>query len=358
MGEKLNFSIDHIDPLGQGVHKSETGVCFIQKTLPGDRGTAEIIKRSKGVSFARLLTIDSPSPDRISPECPHFSICPGCQFLHTTYDVELKTKKESLARMLRPLDVKSIETHAAPRRWSYRNRMQHHYDVAINKLGLRTPDGIVEIPQCLMPNDQLKDAYKELQHNWKNLVSPHQRQGHIEIYAKDGQVQTSINRPYADGGFSQVFEEMNQKALQLVEKFTGDLEINIALDLFGGAGNLSKHLDAQTYVVDGVIPTEELANKQKFIQMDLYKSNALHALSSKIQSNIDLLLVDPPRSGFQGLKSFVTQFNPKYLVYMSCFAPTMIRDLKELGVLSPIIHLLDFFPSTHHIETLALVRLK
>ena len=359
MGEKLNFSIDHIDPLGQGVHKSESGVCFIHKTLPGDRGSAEIMKRSKGVSFAKLLSIDTPSPHRIKPKCEHFAQCPGCQFLHAPYEFELETKRNSLLRMLRPLGCERVITHAAPRRWSYRNRMQLHYDLNLGVLGHRTPQGIVEIPNCLMPNDELMPAFKQLQQNWKSLVAHlPKRDGHIEIYATPEGVKTSVNQPYADGGFSQVFAQMNEKALALVQEFTSKLAINSALDLFGGAGNLSKHLTCSTLVVDGVIPSGEMANKQKFIQLDLYANNALHALSRHLEGSVDLMLVDPPRSGFQGLDKFIEKFNPRFLVYMSCFAPTMIRDLKQANIDCKEIHLLDFFPSTHHVESLALLRLK
>tara|TARA_R110000868_G_scaffold183422_2_gene424707 strand:- start:3133 stop:4212 length:1080 start_codon:yes stop_codon:yes gene_type:complete len=359
MGEKLNFSIDHIDPLGQGVHKSESGVCFIHKTLPGDRGSAELVKRSKGVSFAKLISIDEPSPHRIKPECEHFTQCPGCQFLHAPYEFELETKRNSLLRMLKPLGCERVIAHAAPRRWSYRNRMQLHYDLTQNRLGHRTPQGIIEIPNCLMPNDELMPSFKELQTNWKSLVAHlPTRQGHIEIYASETGVKTSINQPYAEGGFSQVFSEMNEKALALVQKFTSKLAINSALDLFGGAGNLSKHLNCSTLVVDGVIPSAELTSKQKFIQLDLYASNALHALNKHRDEVVDLMLVDPPRSGFLGLDKFIEKYDPKYLVYMSCFAPTMIRDLKQAKIGAEEIHLLDFFPSTHHVESLALLRLK
>src|SRR5690606_24798700 len=113
---------------------------------------------------------------------------------------ELQSKKNSLERMLRPLNPKAVEVHAAPRRWSYRNRMQLHYDLHLGKLGLRTPNGIVEIPNCLMPNEQLATRFIELQLNWKELVKGHGPQGHIEIYAKESGVQTTVNEQYADGG--------------------------------------------------------------------------------------------------------------------------------------------------------------
>ncbi len=83
---KIDFNIDHIDPLGQGVSKSNERVTFIKKTLPGERGDARLISAKKGVEFASLETLTQKSPDRITPECTHFDHCNGCDFLHTSYE--------------------------------------------------------------------------------------------------------------------------------------------------------------------------------------------------------------------------------------------------------------------------------
>lgn len=359
MGEKLHFHIDHIDPLGQGVHKDGATVCFIPKTLPGETGIAEVVKRSKGVSFGKLISVEATAPERIKPECKHFDLCPGCQFLHAPYEFELLTKQQSMLRLFRNLGVTEVNTHAAPRRWSYRNRMQLHYDKVKNVIGVQTPNAILPIPSCLMPNSELKAEFEQLQKTWRELVERQPSQGHIELYAKDGAVKTSVNRPYADGGFTQVFAEMNDKALKLVQDFTQGQKISSTLDLFGGAGNLSKHLiESKVLVVDGVTPDQSINSLHDFMQLDLYSKSALYELKKRIHKPIDLMLVDPPRSGFQGLKDFVLEFKPKHLVYMSCFAPTMVRDLRELAIKKIDLHLLDFFPSTHHLETLAFIELK
>ncbi len=51
---KVEFEIDHIDPLGQGVSKQGETITFVAGTLPGESGTATVYKRAKGVQFARL----------------------------------------------------------------------------------------------------------------------------------------------------------------------------------------------------------------------------------------------------------------------------------------------------------------
>ncbi len=365
MGEKLNFHIDHLDPLGQGVHKDAAGITFIPKTLPGEQGVALITKRARGVNFARAISLESAAPERLVPVCPHYSECPGCQYLHAPYGIELENKQRALERLLKPLALENgseIFVHSAPKRWSYRNRLQLHYDLPLKKLGMLTDKGILPIPDCLMPNEDLLDAFVQLQQNWQGLIVDGQKQGHIEIYAKDGKVHTSVNRPYSHGGFTQVYKEMNDKALELIREHTQGLAINHAFDLFGGSGNLSAHLhEAKVHVVDGVRPEAQMAQHQSFISLNLFAKDGLNSLLKLSQrSDSDLLLVDPPRSGFVGLADYVNRFQPKNLVYMSCFTPTMVRDLKQLNIKNSQLefHLLDFFPATQHFETLAFIRLK
>ena len=75
----IEFEIDNIDPLGQGVSKMGGNITFVAGTLPGETGTALVYRRAKGVQFARLQSLDKVSDKRIEPECPHFDRCPGFQ---------------------------------------------------------------------------------------------------------------------------------------------------------------------------------------------------------------------------------------------------------------------------------------
>ena len=96
--EQRPFEIEHIDPLGQGVSK-KSKITFIEKTLPGEIGQATIYKEAKGVSFGFIKNADDielESKDRVAPECPHYWECPGCQYLHTTYENEILFKKKKV----------------------------------------------------------------------------------------------------------------------------------------------------------------------------------------------------------------------------------------------------------------------
>ena len=146
----VEFEIDHIDPLGQGVSKTDGVITFIAGTLPGESGTATVYKRAKGVQFARLDTLTRAAENRIEPICPHFKTCPGCQFLHTDYESELSYKKAALARHLVNLEIGEgeIEVVSAPHRLDYRNRVQLHYRHQYIGMLDTVANEVLEIPRC------------------------------------------------------------------------------------------------------------------------------------------------------------------------------------------------------------------
>ena len=55
---KVDFQIENIDSLGQGVSKLNNEVHFIAKTLPGETGTARVLKQKKNVGIARVDKLD------------------------------------------------------------------------------------------------------------------------------------------------------------------------------------------------------------------------------------------------------------------------------------------------------------
>jgi tRNA/tmRNA/rRNA uracil-C5-methylase (TrmA/RlmC/RlmD family) len=76
---------------------------------------------------------------------------------------------------------------------------------------------------------------------------------------------------------------------------------------------------------------------------------------------VRLLYVNPPRTGLEpAVRDWATEeFQPNRLAYLSCSAGTLSRDLAVLTAAGYTVDALipyDFFPQTHHVETLALLR--
>jgi 23S rRNA (uracil1939-C5)-methyltransferase len=352
---KIHFKIEHIDPLGQGVYKDQNNIYFIPKTLPNESGIAHTVQKKKGVNFARLDSLDNPSPIRQHPLCQHFLQCPGCHFLHCDYASELEFKKASFKKMLQGIKS-TLEPIiiAADERLGYRNRIQLHYSKNSKKLGFidAQKNTIVEVPECLIVEDLIKQKLSELYQNnkWLELVKQEPAEGHLELYNREGSVQISCNARYAHGGFTQVNHQMNLKLVELVQSFYTDRSnTESLLDIFGGSGNLSHQLNLQKTIIDYY--TQDPSHKN-YVHLDLLEDNCLAKFTRKFaMTRVDHFIVDPPRKGFPSLNEWAKQYNPKTICYVSCHPQTMIRDLKALeGYQASKIFMLDLFPSTFHFE--------
>jgi 23S rRNA (uracil1939-C5)-methyltransferase len=160
---KKDFHIQNIDPLGQGVSKTEGDVTFIKKTLPDESGIAEIITSKKGVTFATLKTLTNKSPDRITPVCSYFEQCNGCDFLHTSYEKEVEFKKFNILRSLKSFGIDDVHFHESRERIGYRNRVQLHFSRSQNKIGyLDVNRKIVNIKNCIIASPLIQKKIKEI----------------------------------------------------------------------------------------------------------------------------------------------------------------------------------------------------
>ncbi len=364
------FKIAHIDPLGQGVSKLEEKICFIPKTLPGETGTYRTKKENSKIQFGSIDTLDEYSEHRIDPICTHFNDCPSCDYLHTNYEFEIELKKQAFVHQFKSLLTQEelldkLEIVKAPERIGYRNRIQLHYDLKLEKLGaINGKTGqIAPIPNCLIGNKLIEDGITQLYKNndWINKANNFkQARGHIEVSSNKGEIRFHWNKPYSADGFTQVHESMNKILCNEVNKCFESMEgVEKILDLFGGSGNLSQNFNKKTFVVDNY--PHKMKNKfQKFVKTNIYKTEPELFINSLDTGSFDLFLLDPPRSGLKNLKNWTNAIEPKYLLYISCFAPKMIRDLSLVVDQFDIqkIQLLDLFPSTHHFETLILLKNK
>ena len=372
---KLEFHIQSTDHFGQGVHKDGKRIVFIPKTLPGETGEAEVIEKKKGVEFAVLTHLENPSPQRIEAECPHFAECQACAYLHTPYEQEMIFKRESLENQLKTLakdgqSLPPVKAFSSPTRFGQRNRLQLHFDKNHKRLGLLRKNknnqyDILPIPQCLLPTSRLKESLQALYREawWERPEFEKSGDSGVVILKelKSGDIQLTVDSNYAGGSFEQVHREMNDKALQLIEEFI-QREVQQdakTLDLFGGRGNLSvSEKLGESWVIDIYGQYDKFGQPprphQHYLSCNLFKTS-----SWKLRQQLpptfspDLIIVDPPRSGFKQMAEYAEDWKPQHIVAMSCQSSTLMRDLKPLkNYTMQNIYLLDFFPGTFHYESL------
>ncbi len=127
------LSIRALSSDGAGIAKTDGYPIFVKDALPGDTVTARLTKVKKDLAFAKLLTVDEASPDRVSSRCETARSCGGCMLQELAYEKQLIYKDDKVYNCL--LRIAGIpakildEAHEEPigmeRPWRYRNKAQY-----------------------------------------------------------------------------------------------------------------------------------------------------------------------------------------------------------------------------------------
>ncbi|HGH5979260.1 TPA: 23S rRNA (uracil(747)-C(5))-methyltransferase RlmC [Kluyvera georgiana] len=141
------------------------------------------------------------------------------------------------------------------------------------------------------------------------------------------------------------------------------LPVNHMWDLFCGVGGFGLHCATPEMTLTGIeIAPEAIAcAKQSAAELGLDKLH-FQALDSTqfatAQADIpQLVLVNPPRRGIgKALCDYLSEMAPQYIIYSSCNAQTMAKDIAHLpGYRIEKVQLFDMFPHTAHYEVLTLL---
>ena len=96
----ISVSIAEVGARGDGIATHEGNKYFVPFALAGE--TVEIepgVRRGEGTA-AILLKIVTPSPERQTPPCPHFTVCGGCALQHWLGEPYAAWKSGLIARAL------------------------------------------------------------------------------------------------------------------------------------------------------------------------------------------------------------------------------------------------------------------
>lgn len=141
------------------------------------------------------------------------------------------------------------------------------------------------------------------------------------------------------------------------------LNIGHMWDLFCGVGGFGLHCATPNMKLTGIeISAEAIAcAKQSAAELGLTDLHFQALDSTQFatgQGSVpDLVLVNPPRRGIgKALCEYLSQMAPKTLIYSSCNAQTMAKDIAMLsGYRVERVQLFDMFPHTAHYEVLTLL---
>ncbi len=81
---------------GKAIARVNGVVVFTTGVIPGDIVDLQVIKKREKYQEARVVRIQTGSPDRIAPFCEHFDICGGCKWQYLKYDKQLFYKHKQV----------------------------------------------------------------------------------------------------------------------------------------------------------------------------------------------------------------------------------------------------------------------
>jgi len=110
---------------GSGVCRIDNFVVFVPFAARGDVIKVRLLKVLKTHAFGKIEEILAPAPYREEPECPAFFKCGGCDFMHISYEEELRAKAETIQNTLSRLgkmDITCDEIEPSPQVLRWRNK--------------------------------------------------------------------------------------------------------------------------------------------------------------------------------------------------------------------------------------------
>lgn len=362
---------------GDGIGRIDGQVCFVPFGLPGDTLEVNVVRRKKSAMWAELKSVITPSPDRIVPSCPQFGRCGMCNWAHFAYPAQAVWKQRiarDLLQRLGGIETELLWAENETLRTGYRTRAEFHGDG--KQFGLYAPGthDIVDTVQCPLCHPRLNEALAGLRDagiKGSVTVTVNPEGGETLVWtgfskrklkdrfplansARDETPRSSFmfdGIPVVNGAFSQASLLLNRI---LIDKTRAALGTPVSvLDLYCGSGNLSLGLPENVRVL-GVDHNRHAIRAANQVRKGSYRPGDESIMEECVSSgDWDTILLDPPRAGAKAITQNLALSSARALVYVSCDAATLARDLKALATAGWRVvraDALDLFPNTPHVE--------
>ncbi|HEU5162925.1 MAG TPA: hypothetical protein VFV54_07260, partial [Thermoanaerobaculia bacterium] len=352
---------------------------FTPGLYPGDRARVRILERKKGFARGALVELLQPSPERRALPCPVARECGGCDWTELRLDRQLAWKRRILLDTLRRVGKFETErlpqprVHASPLNYRLRSRL-HVDEAGAPGFYAAGTNRVVPLPEeCEVVGPAVVAELEAIR-----AASVSKRPDTVETLEGDGQLLVRLSRGeeregadarIAAGGYEyrlsiSSFFQVNRHLLatlqRLVLESAARAEPRLAWDLYGGVGFFALPL-AERF--ETVVTVEESPESHRWAIVNAAGRPRIRAVRASVEAFLarergqaDFVLVDPPRAGLGPGIVEPLAGKAARICYLSCDPVTFSRDASRLarhGWSLASIDLIDLFPNTHHIETLA-----
>jgi 23S rRNA (uracil1939-C5)-methyltransferase len=322
MAEFVELQITDVAFGGAGVARHDGKVCFVPFTAPGDTVRAKVTRSQKKFSEATVVSVLTPSPDRVEPVCEYFTRCGGCAYQHIAYPRQLELKQQQVEQTLRRVgrfsDVPMRPIIPAPEPYAYRNRIRVHVQDGQAGFFTHRSHALIPITHCAIARPAVNDSLRDL----RRAAA---RDGDYTLFARDQ---------------------------------------SLLLDAYAGAGFFSHRLAPHFGHVIGIEENEHAVERAR----GKAAANERHLLGDVAMLLSEILgahpmdrttvILDPPATGISPrVADLLAAARPSEILYVSCNPSTLARDLCAMGSAYHLTSVtpLDMFPQTAEIEVLAVL---
>ena len=390
---------------GKTLGKIDGKNVFIPFSMPGETLEINITEEKKDYDNAEIVKIINPSKYRVEPKCKYYGKCGGCNMMHINPEYQKELRKQMLADIFQQngIDISSnIEIVSGPD-FNYRARFQ------LNDGGLseRNSNVIVPIENCLCAENVVNQYFAETPVSQRPA-------GRIHLFGSSFSedkdtikmafpIEKKKNKPLMKNGKKMKIKENHhfagtvqspentmsvilngrklsfdvrgffQSNLFVFEKVTKLILDNLyggenILDMYAGCGSISAFL---TEKYKNVVLVEHNRDALVFAEQNLQGTGHVsYGLSgaawvktcAQYCGKFDAVVVDPPRSGMEReVCDYLCKSGIPQIISLSCDPATQARDCSKLlhaGYEMEKMYLLDLYPNTSNIESLAIFKLK
>ena len=383
-GDSVQLHLRSWGRLGEAMAVHDGRDVFVFGGIPGETVIAEIVATRRKYLAAQVTQVLEPSPHRVSPPCPYFGHCTGCQWQHLDYPAQLDAKTgivhDAMERIGSFHNPPVLPTLPAPEQLGYRNHARFTIWRSTGALGFvhRERRRFVRIDRCMLMHDGVNNLLEQLQEKCAAtsqlsirassatgdyLIQP--ALDHPDIAPASGQKtyqETIAGRTFRVASPS-FFQVNTAQAARLVDLVRDALQLTgseTVLDAYAGVGVFAALLAGNAH---HIIAVEESTAAIADAATNLDGIPNVSIITGKVEEILptmsdapDAVVLDPSRSGCQpAALDAILAMQPARLAYVSCNPESLARDLRTLCRAYRIewIQPLDMFPQTYHIECVA-----
>lgn len=416
--ELVDVRIRSLASDGSGIGELPDGrVLFVPRTSPGDEVRVKLTTLRSRWARGEVEELIKRGEERKDPICSLYSECGGCSLQHISYSEQLKWKgrfvSDALSR-IGGLGVTQTSVIPSPNHERYRNKVTFSLKrlrngrVVAGFHNLYQKNQIIEVSdQCILPEEHLIAAWISLRKNWGRSAARLPRGGHLRLTLRSSStgvylcikggrsgwnpellmdrvplvstvwhesadtkaLELVYGKPHLDlwaGNeitlIGDTFLQVNQSAAELLQEYVLKRAGSpmTAVDAYCGIGHYGRVLaksGAKVVGIDVNRPTFRSPRKESDENYRFVHGSVEEHLSRFLPA--DLCILNPPRSGLaEILPPQILRRSPQKIIYVSCDAATLARDLGRLKSSYSLIdhQAFDLFPQTSHVETVITLR--